>query len=265
MAVEWGYSSKNGPLTWSECFPAAKGERQSPIDINPDELKTFVPTQKLTWKYIPENTERITNTGNGWKVEVNGSGSELSGGPLKDKYVLEQFHCHWGGSDTEGSEHTINGKKYAGELHLVHRNTRYSSVEEALKHPDGLCVLGILLQPGKNHYEFNKVVAQVHNVQFKDQAKPVGIPIDPSAFIPENSAYWTYQGSLTTPPCHECVVWVLFKQPIEVSQEQLKTCRMLRNYCKEGMCPIDKHEGFVMANFRPPLPVGRREVLECTH
>ena len=265
MAFEWGYSTKNGPSTWSECFPAAKGEKQSPIDINPTELKSLTPTQKLTWKYIPENTDTITNTGQGWRVNVNGAGSELSGGPLKEKYVLEQFHCHWGCSDDKGSEHTIDGKTYAGELHLVHWNTKYSSFAEACHHPDGLCVLGILLQPGKNHHEFNKIAAQLHYIQYKNENTRVGVPLNPGAFIPENCAYWTYQGSLTTPPCNECVVWILFKNPIEVSQEQLKTCRTLRNYCKEGICPIDKIEGFVKENFRPPLPVGRREVFECTH
>lgn len=42
--------------------------------------------------------------------------SELMGGPLEGKYVLEQFHCHWGPDNNEGSEHTVNGKKFAGEV-----------------------------------------------------------------------------------------------------------------------------------------------------
>ncbi|KAF5297405.1 hypothetical protein FQR65_LT01336 [Abscondita terminalis] len=254
-----------GPSTWPECFPAAKGERQSPIDINPTETKTFTPTEKLTWKYIPENTESVINTGQGWKVQVNGKGSELCGGPLKDKYVLEQFHCHWGASDNCGSEHTIEGKTFAGELHLVHWNTKYSSIVEASKHPDGICVLGILLKPGKNHHEFNKIVAQLHNIEHKDQTAKIGVPVDPSCFIPETSKYWTYMGSLTTPPCLECVIWVLFKEPIEVSKEQLKACRTLRNYCHESICPCDEFEGYVKENFRPTLPLGRRELRECTH
>lgn len=48
---------------------------------------------------------------------INGI-SELVGGPLQGKYVLEQFHCHWGPDNDEGSEHTINGKKYAGEVSI---------------------------------------------------------------------------------------------------------------------------------------------------
>ncbi|KAF5296173.1 hypothetical protein FQA39_LY12627 [Lamprigera yunnana] len=260
----WGYSTTNGPSIWPELFPQAKGERQSPIHINPNDIKTLTPTQKLKWSYIPENTENVSNSGHGWKVQVNGKGSELSGGPLKDTYVLEQFHCHWGASDDCGSEHTIEGQTFAGELHLVHWNTRYSSIEEACKHPDGICVLGVLLKPGKKHHEFNKIVAQLHNIPFKEQSAKLGIPVDPSAFIPE-STYWSYQGSLTTPPCLECVVWVLFKEPIEVSQEQLQACRTLRNYCDKNNEPCKEHEGFVKENFRPTLPLGRRELFECCH
>lgn len=41
---------------------------------------------------------------------------EMTGGPLESKYKLVQFHCHWGVTSDEGSEHTVLGKKYAGEV-----------------------------------------------------------------------------------------------------------------------------------------------------
>lgn len=53
---------------------------------------------------------------------------------------------------------------------------------------------------------------------------------DPTAFFPENKAYWTYEGSLTTPPFNESVTWILFKEPVQVSEEQLKLFRDLRRY-----------------------------------
>ena len=56
-----------------------------------------------------------------WRVDVNGKGSELTAGPLgDDKYALKQFHAHWGCSNGKGSEHTVDGQSYSGELHLVH-------------------------------------------------------------------------------------------------------------------------------------------------
>lgn len=66
---------------------------------------------------------------------------------MNNKYQLEQFHCHWGCSDGKGSEHTVDGTSYSGELHLVHWNkTKYSSISEAASHPDGLAVLGVFLK-----------------------------------------------------------------------------------------------------------------------
>ncbi|CAH1968354.1 unnamed protein product [Acanthoscelides obtectus] len=117
-SVEWGYDSHNGPETWPIQYPQAAGEKQSPIDIQPVNLKTLKMNKNLQWKYIPEQCEELFNTGTSWKVHVNGKGSELAGGPLEGTYVLEQFHCHWGEKDDEGSEHTIDGQRFAGEVRI---------------------------------------------------------------------------------------------------------------------------------------------------
>lgn len=260
--THWGYGSENGPQTWSQTYPTAAGERQSPVDISPDAVKPLH-TKKLTWKYIPEIKKSLKNNGHSWMVTVNGFGSELTGGPLNGKYILEQFHCHWGDNDKVGSEHTINGKTFAGELHLVHWNTKYSAFEEAAKHPDGLCVLGVFLQPGRAHQEMAKVVSKLDGIQHKNQNSDFPVPLDPARFIPQDSDYFTYQGSLTTPPCSECVIWIVFKEPVEVSNEQLNAFRSLKSYCKEDECPCDEFEGYLKRNFRPTLPLGTRTVQQC--
>ncbi|XP_063915261.1 carbonic anhydrase 2-like isoform X2 [Zophobas morio] len=265
MAVDWGYSQFNGPETWAKCYPEAAGDRQSPVDIQQVCLKSLNTNQKLTWRYIAENTEDVTNPGYCWKVHVRGDGSELTGGPLEDnKYVLEQFHCHWGQDNDQGSEHTVNGEKYAGELHLVHWNTtKYCSFAEAAKYPDGLCVIGVFLKPGRCNPELDKIVHQLCKIEYRGETAKIGEPLNPGLFIPEDSGYYTYQGSLTTPPCSECVIWVVFKEPIEVSEEQLGAFRSLKSYCREDGCPCDDFEGFVKKNFRPTLPLGEREIREC--
>lgn len=144
-----------GPEKWADLFPQAKGHRQSPIDISTKNTTkgSDLKTKPLSWKYVPENTRSLVNPGYCWRVDVNGKGSELTGGPLgEDKYILEQFHCHWGGSDSEGSEHTVDGQSFAGELHLVHWNeTKYPSFAEAARQPDGLAVLGVFLKVRKGH------------------------------------------------------------------------------------------------------------------
>ncbi|KAJ8954042.1 hypothetical protein NQ318_004343 [Aromia moschata] len=328
MAVDWGYSRVNGPDTWQSHFPDCQGERQSPIDINPIDIKTLHGNRKLEWRYIPENIEELVNPGYCWKVHVKGEGSEthpdlpplnqgtiskieaqyremgharkvpskrqavvdddtklnlllaLEENPITParqlardsnlnhktmgKYELEQFHCHWGETDDQGSEHTINGTKFAGELHLVHWNTtKYHSFEEAAKHPDGLCVIGLLIKPGKKHHEIDKIVAQLKNIEYKGQSTKISIPLNPANFFPYDTSYYTYQGSLTTPPCSECVIWIVFKEPMEISHDQLAAFRTIKSYCRQDVCPGDEFDGCVKTNCRPTVPIGKREVKEC--
>lgn len=138
-----------GPEKWPELFPMASGHRQSPVNISRDHTTRGSTLKKpLTTKYVAGNTKSLSNTGYCWRVDVNGDGSALSGGPLNDNvFQLEQFHCHWGCSDGKGSEHTVDGITYSGELHLVHWNTtKYASFKEAAEHPDGLAVLGVFLK-----------------------------------------------------------------------------------------------------------------------
>lgn len=156
-----------GPEKWGELFPLARGARQSPIDISTESTtKGSTLAQPLQMKYVPENTRSLVNPGYCWRVDVNGKDSELTGGPLgSDKYVLEQFHCHWGSTDDKGSEHTVDGQSFAGELHLVHWNqTKYESFAEAARHPDGLAVLGVFIKVSDvfqvkhnvgDHFNFN--------------------------------------------------------------------------------------------------------------
>ncbi|KAI4469836.1 carbonic anhydrase [Holotrichia oblita] len=261
MSTEWGYCQNNGPETWHKCFPQAAGARQSPVDIRSVNTKILTTNQCLSWRYEPGNALDISNTGYGWKVHVNGEGSELIGGPLEGKYVLEQFHCHWAETSDKGSEHTMNGRTYAGELHFVHWNaSKYSSFAEAVEQPDGLAVLGIFLQSGQKSEEMEKIVSYLSQIQYKDQQVNIDQPIDPNLMIPKNSPYYTYLGSLTTPPCLECVVWIVFKDPLQVSEEQLEAFRELRSYSYKERCPEDEFRGYIKTNYRPTLPVGKREV-----
>ncbi|KAK7604861.1 hypothetical protein V9T40_006047 [Parthenolecanium corni] len=251
-----------GPAIWPLMFPDANGSHQSPVNVetcnvtSDDTLKNA----PLTWKYEPDCCLSVTNTGHGWRVDVNGSDSELKGGPLTHTYKLEQFHCHWGSDNCEGSEHTVDGKAYAGELHLVHWNSdKYGSCKEALCKPDGLAVLGILFEVGPDdHPEIEKIVSLIPNIMFRDQKEEITSPIDPAKFLPDIPCYWTYPGSLTTPPCLESVTWILFKNPIKVSENQLNAFRSLRT----GH-PDSEAAKMLLQNYRPTLPLGNRILREC--
>lgn len=77
------------------------------------------------------------------------------------------------------------------------------------------------IQVGRANHEIEKIVNNLSKIEFKNQKTPLTEPLNPAHLIPENSGYWTYQGSLTTPPCFECVTWIVFHKPIEVSNEQV--------------------------------------------
>lgn len=78
------------------------------------------------------------------------------------------------------------------------------------------------LQVGSKHHELDKVVRLLPYIRHKGDKVTMPDPLDPAKLLPPKQAYWTYPGSLTTPPCTECVTWILFKQPIEVSADQVR-------------------------------------------
>jgi len=158
---------------------------------------------------------------------------------------------NWGGEEGRGSEHTLDRKAFDAEMHLVHYNTEYGDLNSAMKHGDGLSVLGIFIKVGEEHGEFAKMMELLQAVQ-EPGGEPVQVsqPIDPSAFLPEDRSYLTYPGSLTTPPLSEVVTWIVFKEPIEMSQDQLNTMRSLRCDCEETL----------KDNFRPTQALGDRTV-----
>lgn len=61
----------------------------------------------------------------------------------------------------------------------------------------------------------------------------------------DDNGYWTYLGSLTTPPCNESVTWILFKKCIEVSHHQLNIFRNLRKFSRGEECPCHENHGAV--------------------
>merc|ERR1711951_109040 len=256
-STPWGYEDHNGPEKWHIEFPVAKeGKRQSPIDLSTELAQTDSNLGKapITCKYVDKNILNIENTGASWKVNVDGAGSSLKGGALQGEYQLWQFHAHWGDCNEKGSEHTVEGKMYPAELHLVHWNkSKYSSPNEAAGEPDGLAVLGIFLEVGDKHEELDKVFKLLDQIKFKGDKVSFAEPVEPSKFLPKDTKnLYTYEGSLTTPPLLESVIWTVFKEPVQISKEQLDAMRNMKCGCK-----ADKDLSMVN-NYRPPCALGNR-------
>ncbi len=193
----WEYEGETGPDTWATCFADCGGQSQSPIALSgsePDNIPTALETH---YEDVP-----IELINNGHTVEFEyeaGSTFTLEG----EAYNLLQFHFH------TGSEHTINGTRYAMEAHLVHQNAMTGQ----------LAVIGVMFEEGAEN-AFLKNFSDNLPVSEGDHYSSAGL-VNVGNLIPSSGGYYTYSGSLTTPPCSEIVTWIVMKRPVEASAEQL--------------------------------------------
>ena len=194
----WSYEGETGPANWgknplwSQC---ATGNRQSPIDLR-DGMK--VDLEQIVFDYKPS---AFNVTDNGHTIQVNvGGGNYIS--VQGRSYELLQFHFH------RPSEERINGKGFEMVVHMVHKDA------------DGkLAVVAVLLERGKAQ---NMIQTVWNNLPLEkhDTVAP-SIVLDPAEVLPGKRDYFTYMGSLTTPPCSEGVLWMVMKEPVQASPAQM--------------------------------------------
>lgn len=202
-------------------------------------------------------------------VPDDGVKPQIAGGPLPNGTVYEfvNVHFHWGSDDNEGSEHVLNGKRYSSEVHAVHYNTKYDSIEEALMHSDGIAVVTSFYQatdgPGlPGLQDVSNVLPSITEYESStqiDNFKLSGLygGID----SPTKNVYFTYAGSLTTPPCSESVIWIIFIFPLSVNSQQLKPFRDLEDENGEALVEnfrnVQNGNGRIVYLNRPrPRPQG---------
>nr|XP_060644433.1 carbonic anhydrase 7 [Anolis sagrei ordinatus] len=247
----WGYGEKDGPSEWCNSYPIAEGSHQSPIDIIPTQAIYDPCLKPLGFSYDSCSSLDITNNGHSVMVEVKGVDNKtvVSGGPLEVPYRLKQFHFHWGSKHDTGSEHTVDGKPFPMELHLVHWNaSKYMKFEEAVTAPDGLVVVGVFLEIGEEHADMNRLTDALYMVKFKGTTAQFKC-FNPSCLLPHCLDYWTYPGSLTTPPLNESVTWIILKEVVQISDKQMEKFRTL-------LFTTEEDERIQMVNnYRPPQPL----------
>ncbi|XP_055489644.1 carbonic anhydrase 13-like [Leucoraja erinacea] len=255
MSEIWGYGVDNGPVHWAGKFPVAKdGRRQSPIEIKNAETKHDPALTELSLSYDPSSAKSLVNNGHSVQVDFDDSEerSVLSGGPIQGKYRLRQFHLHWGAHDGQGSEHVVDGEAFSAELHLVHWNAdKYESFEVAAQAPDGLAVIGVFLKVSNHNPALKRLISSLDCVQEKCSRIEFN-DFNPHTLLPPSLQFWTYLGSLTTPPLYESVIWIVLKDHIPISKEQIARFRTLQ---------FTGPDHLMKDNFRPPQPLNNREVL----
>ena len=198
-AGHWSYEGEGGPAQWAAMKPdfatCATGKRQSPIDLRDGIRVQLDPVQ---FDYRPSGF-RVIDTGHTVQVNVDGGSTiEVTG----RRYELQQFHFH------RPSEERIDGRAFDMSAHLVHKDAE-----------GRLAVVAVLLEGGSAH----PLVQTVWNNLPLERGEevPARGAIDLNALLPAERGYFTYMGSLTTPPCSEGVLWMVMKQPVAVSAEQI--------------------------------------------
>ncbi|MBZ8178931.1 carbonic anhydrase [Oscillatoria salina] len=215
--VEWTYGGQNNPTHWGELnsdFQLCEvGRDQSPINIT-EAIPVRGESLETDYQTVP-----LEVFNNGHTIRVNyapGSLITINGRP----YELVQFHFH------TPSEHYLNDKAAAMELHLVHRDQN-----------NQLAVLGVMITEG----EANETLAQIWQnfPQAGEKIQPRNITINASNLLPNQRNYYHYQGSLTTPPCSEGVSWNVLVEPITASPEQIEQFMKLYQYNARPIQPLN--------------------------
>jgi carbonic anhydrase len=200
-AAHWSYSGETGPAHWASedpSFAACAGKHQSPIDIEQAAAQALPPIE-FAYQPIPLT---VTDTGHSFQVNVPpGSGGITVGG---EHYDLVQFHFH------RPSEEEIHGHHYAMVMHLVHKNAKGE-----------LAVVAVLVREGDTN-AFLKPVFDHFPAEGTPEASVSGATLDLKDFLPAQRGYYTFEGSLTTPPCTEGVRWFVLKHPVQASAAQVQ-------------------------------------------
>ena len=197
--THWSYEGETGPANWgkinADWAKCGTGNRQSPIDLR-DGMK--VDLEQIVFDYKPSSFN-VTDNGHTIQVTVGG-GNFIT---IQNRaYELMQFHFH------RPSEERINGKGFEMVVHLVHKD------------PEGkLAVLAVMLERGKGH---NMIQTVWNNMPLEkhDTVSP-SIVLDVNELLPQRRDYFTFMGSLTTPPCSEGVLWLVMKEPMQASPAQM--------------------------------------------
>jgi carbonic anhydrase len=195
----WAYEGAGGPQAWGALKPeyalCANGQRQSPIDIQGG---LAVDLEPVRFDYRASGFGVVDN---GHTVQVNvapGNAIELGG----RRFELQQFHFH------RPAEERIDGRAFEMSLHLVHKDEQ-----------GRLAVVALLIDRGPAQ----PVVQQVwnHLPLERHQETAPRVALDLQQLLPADRRYYTYMGSLTTPPCSEGVQWVVMRHPVTLAPEQI--------------------------------------------
>jgi carbonic anhydrase len=229
--AHWGYTGDIGPAHWADLSPefalCGSGKRQSPIDLSgASRVKDVTLERRLgpTVLSIEQRARVMDLIDNGHTIQITNDVEvhvEIDG----RQYDLVQYHFH------APSEHTIDGRYWPLEAHLVHKSA------------DGqLAVVGVLFEEGKHDPIWDPILTALPSGPGGERHIE-NLDLDPGELQPLEASFFRYEGSLTTPPCSEGVQWIVMAEHPQLSREQLDL--------------LDSH---LHDNNRPVQPLGDRRL-----
>jgi carbonic anhydrase len=198
QAVRWGYDGAMGPERWGDEFPTcAKGKAQSPVNI-------MGPFEKAHFGVAPDyKPGQLKIINNGHTIQVNvppGSKLRIDSKPFE----LVHFNFH------RPSEHLIDGKAAAMAVHFVHKNDA-----------GRMAVLAVMLKEGNVNPGIDKLWAYAPQSE-GPEIEPEGVVFNPGNLLPREYEFYSYEGSLTTPPCTEGVRFFILKSEVNIARGQIE-------------------------------------------